>query len=255
MHSAAARPQAPKGACGQQTNRYGKGIFKAAYPYIVLCAASVQVDLQSVAIQMMNYVWPVLIILSFVASIITGNVGQLSNAVIQGGQNAVELILRLVAMLCLWGGIMEIAEKSGITAAVSKLLKPVMRLIFPKLKNEEYALEAMSMNITANILGLGNAATPLGLEAMRRLQLINSDTQTASNEMIVFVVMNTAAMHIIPTTVATMRGQYGSQGPMEIMPASVLTSFCALTIAILAAKAGNRFCKPGRKGKRKACSS
>ena len=204
---------------------------------------------------MMNYVWPVLIILSFIASIITGNVGQLSNAVIQGGQNAVELLLRLVAMLCLWGGIMEIAERSGITAAISKVLKPVMKLIFPKLKKEEYALEAISMNITANVLGLGNAATPLGLEAMRRLQLINSDTLTASDEMIVFVVMNTAAMHIIPTTVATLRGQYGSQSPMEIMPASILTSFCGLTVAVLAAKVGNRFKLTVRKGSRKKCSS
>lgn len=202
---------------------------------------------------MMNYVWPVLIILSFFASIMTGNVGQLSNAVIQGGQNAVELLLRLVAMLCLWGGIMEIAEKSGITAAISKLLKPIMKLIFPRLKKEDYALEAISMNITANVLGLGNAATPLGLEAMRRLQLINPDPLTASNEMIVFVVMNTAAMHVIPTTVATMRGQYGSQSPMEIMPASVLTSFCALTVAILAAKAGNRFHFTAQRRKQKPC--
>lgn len=202
---------------------------------------------------MMNYVWPVLILFSFLASIITGNVGALSNAVIQGGQNAVELLLRLVAMLCLWGGIMEIAQQSGITAAVSKLLRPVLKLIFPRLKNEKYAMEAISMNITANVLGLGNAATPLGLEAMRRLQLINSDTMTASDEMIVFVVMNTAAMHIIPTTVATMRGQYGSQSPMEIMPASILTSFCALTVAILFAKLGNRLHKAKREGKRKAC--
>lgn len=202
---------------------------------------------------MMNYVWPVLILFSFVASIITGNVGQLSNAVIQGGQNAVELLLRLVAMLCLWGGIMEIAQQSGITAAVSKLMRPVLKLIFPRLRNEKYALEAISMNITANVLGLGNAATPLGLEAMRRLQLINEDTETASNEMIVFVVMNTAAMHIIPTTVATMRGQYGSKSPMEIMPASILTSFCALTVAVVCAKLGNKLKAPKRKGKHLSC--
>lgn len=202
---------------------------------------------------MMNYVWPVLILFSFVASIITGNVGQLSNAVIQGGQNAVELLLRLVAMLCLWGGIMEIAQQSGITAAVSKLMRPVLKLIFPRLKNEKYAMEAISMNITANVLGLGNAATPLGLEAMRRLQLINEDTETASNEMIVFVVMNTAAMHIIPTTVATMRGQYGSKSPMEIMPASILTSFCALTVAVVCAKLGNKLKAPKRKGKHLSC--
>ncbi len=192
---------------------------------------------------MMNYVWPVMILFAFASGIITGNMSSLSASVIQGGQDAVSLLLRLVSMLCLWGGIMEIAENAGVTAAFSKILSPVMKLIFPRLKKNEYALEAISMNITANVLGLGNAATPLGLEAMKRLQLVNEDTNRASDEMVVFVVMNTAAMHIIPTTVATMRGQYGSQSPMAIMPASILTSACALTVAIFFAKLGNRLGK------------
>lgn len=189
---------------------------------------------------MMNKVWPILIIFSFIASIINGNMSELSLSVIEGGQNAVELLLRLVSMLCLWGGIMEIADKSGITKALSRFMSPIIKLIFPKLRNEPYIREAISMNITANVLGLGNAATPLGLEAMRRLQTINEYDNKASDEMVVFVVMNTAAMHIIPTTVATLRGQYGSKNPMEIMPASILTSFCALTIAITVAKILNR---------------
>ncbi len=192
---------------------------------------------------MMNYVWPAMIIFAFAAGIATNNMGALSSAVIQGGQDAVSLLLRLVSMLCLWGGIMEIAEASGITATFSRLLSPVMRLVFPRLKKNKYALEAISMNITANILGLGNAATPLGLEAMRRLQLVNADTSSASDEMVVFVVMNTAAMHIIPTTVATLRGQYGSTSPMAIMPASILTSSCALFVAVFFAKLGNRLGK------------
>lgn len=191
----------------------------------------------------MNYVWPVMILFAFVSAIVTGSMSELSAAVIQGGQDAVSLLLRLVAMLCLWGGIMEIAENAGITRAFSRILSPVLKLIFPRLKKENYALEAVSMNITANVLGLGNAATPLGLEAMRRLQEINPDPLTASDEMVVFVVMNTAAMHIVPTTVATLRGQYGSQSPMAIMPASILTSFCALTIAVTCAKLGNRLRK------------
>ena len=162
---------------------------------------------------------------------------------IEGGTNAVELIIRLVSMLCLWGGIMEIADRSGVTRGISKLLSPIIKLIFPRIRKEKDALEAITMNITANVLGLGNAATPLGLEAMRRLQQINPDTSKASNEMVVFVVMNTAAMHIIPTTVATMRGQYSSVSPMSILPASFLTSFCVLSVAILCAKLGNRFIK------------
>ncbi len=189
---------------------------------------------------MMNYVFPVMIILSFVCAVITGQVNELSASVIEGGTNAVDLLLRLVSMLCLWGGIMEIADKAGVTKAIARLLSPIIKLIFPKIRKEKQALEAISMNITANILGLGNAATPLGLEAMRRLQSINPDVSRASDEMVVFVVMNTAAMHIIPTTVATLRGQYGSASPMSILPASFLTSLCALTVAIVAAKLGNR---------------
>ncbi len=189
---------------------------------------------------MMNYVFPILLIISFISAIATGKVAELSQSVISGAEDAVQLLLRLVSMLCLWGGIMEIGDKSGLTSLFSKFMYPVVSLIFPKLRKEKYVLEAISMNITANILGLGNAATPLGLEAMRRLQSVNSNTEFASDEMVVFVVMNTAAMHIIPTTVATMRGQYGSADPMEIMPAAFLTSFCALMTAIIIAKLGNR---------------
>ena len=189
----------------------------------------------------MNYVFPVLIILSFISAAVTGGMNELSSSVIEGGTNAVELLIRLVSMLCLWGGIMEIADRSGVTRAISRLLSPIIKLIFPAIRKEKHVLEAISMNITANVLGLGNAATPLGLEAMRRLQSINYDTSRASDEMVIFVVMNTAAMHIIPTTVATLRGQYGSVSPMSILPASFLTSFCALFVAVLSAKLGNRF--------------
>ncbi|MDD6146128.1 MAG: spore maturation protein A, partial [Oscillospiraceae bacterium] len=124
---------------------------------------------------MMNYVFPILLVLSFAAAAVQGRMGELSAAVIQGGQDAVSLLLRLASMLCLWGGVMEIAEKSGITRMMAKLLSPLLKLIFPSLRKEKYAMEAISMNVTANILGLGNAATPLGLEAMRRLQEINGE--------------------------------------------------------------------------------
>lgn len=188
---------------------------------------------------MMNYVFPILLLFSFISAMVTGRMSELSSAVIDGAESAVHLLLRLVSMLCLWGGIMEIGDKAGLTRLFSKVMYPVVSLIFPRLRKEKYVLEAISMNITANVLGLGNAATPLGLEAMRRLQSVNTDTETASDEMVVFVVMNTAAMHIIPTTVATMRGQYGSENPMEIMPAAFLTSFFALAIAVTVAKIGN----------------
>lgn len=194
---------------------------------------------------MMNYVFPILLIVSFASAVATGNVAELSQSVVSGAEDAVSLLLRLISMLCLWGGIMEIGEQAGLTAMFSKFMYPIVALIFPRLRKEKYVLEAISMNITANVLGLGNAATPLGLEAMRRLQSVNDNTAFASDEMVVFVVMNTAAMHIIPTTVATMRGQYSSSDPMEIMPAAFLTSLCALMTAITVAKAGNKLGKRG----------
>ena len=198
---------------------------------------------------MMNRILPAMFILSFASAIFTGRMSELSSAVASGGTAAIELIFNLIAAMCFWGGIMEVAERSGITSFFSRLVSPLLKLLFPRIRKERYVLEAISMNVTANMLGLGNAATPLGLEAMKRLQLLNNDTDRASDEMVVFVVMNTAAMHIIPTTVATMRGQYGSADPMEIMPAAFLTSFCALMSAIIAAKTGNRIYRK-RQGKR-----
>ncbi len=201
---------------------------------------------------MMNYILPIMFILSFISAAVTGRMEELSAAVISGGESATELLLNLVAVMCFWGGIMEVAEKSEITVLFSRFVSPILRLIFPKLKKEKYAMEAISMNVTANMLGLGNAATPLGLEAMRRLQEINGDTSSASDEMVVFVVMNTAAMRIVPTTVAAIRGQYGSAEPMSIMVPTILTTVSAMLIAVTVAKLG---CKIMKKSGEKKCSS
>ena len=197
----------------------------------------------------MNYILPSMFLLSFISAAVTGRMGELSAAVVSGGTVATELLLNLVAVMCFWGGIMEIAEKSGATAKLSRLISPFLGLVFPNLRKDTYTIEAISMNVTANMLGLGNAATPLGLEAMRRLQSLNGDTSTASDEMVVFVVMNTAAMRIIPTTVASLRGQYGSSEPMSILLPTVLTTASALIVAVTVAKLGCRL--RGRTGKRK----
>lgn len=186
----------------------------------------------------MNYILPVMFIFSLVSAAVTGRMSELSLAVVSGGTAAVELLLNLVAVMCFWGGIMEVAERSGITKALSAFVSPLLKLIFPRLRREGYVLEAISMNVTANILGLGNAATPLGLEAMKRLQQINADTDRASDEMVIFVVMNTAAMRIIPTTVATLRGQYGSTEPMAVLLPTLLTTASALAVGLTVAKLG-----------------
>ncbi len=197
----------------------------------------------------MNLIFPAMVIISFASAIATGRMAELSAAVVTGGSAAVDLLLTLVAVMCFWGGVMEIAEQSGMTKGLSRLVSPLLRFIFPRLRKEKYILEAISLNVSANMLGLGNAATPLGIESMKRLQEINPDTARASDEMVVFVVMNTAAMRIIPTTVAALRGQYGSAEPMAILLPSLLTSASALAVGLTVARLGCLFKR--RAGKKK----
>jgi spore maturation protein A len=176
-----------------------------------------------------------MIIFSVIAAFFGGTADILTSAIISSASDAVSLCIRLGGTICLWGGLMEIAEQSGLTGAVCKLLSPFLKLIFPKMDIKGQTAKAISMNVTANLLGLGNAATPLGLEAMRRLKAENPLKEKASTDMIKFVVMNSAALHLIPTTVAAMRQDYGSKNPFDIMPASWISSACALTVGLVSA--------------------
>lgn len=184
---------------------------------------------------MLNYVWVVLIVLSFISAILTGNMSQLSKSVIDGAVKAVELSLKLLSTMAFWGGMMKIIENSGLSIIISRILAPVMKRIFPSLRDRKDILSVMTMNVTANLLGLGNAATPLGLESMKRLQSVNPDKTKASREMVFFVVMNTASMKLIPTTVASLRQQHGSKTPFDIVPSCVLASSLSLLAGMIVA--------------------
>ena len=185
----------------------------------------------------MNQIWPCIMLLSVIFGAINGKMQAVSDAVFSGGQQAVELSLTLLGTICLWSGLMSIAEKAGLTRALSRLMSPVLRLLFPGLDPAGPAARAISMNVAANILGLGNAATPLGLNAMRQLQEENPQKDTASNHMILFVVMNTASIQLIPTTIAALRARYGSHSPMDVMPAIWISSVLSLCVGIVAAAA------------------
>lgn len=184
---------------------------------------------------MINHIWSAMVVFSLITAIFGGTADALSNAIISSASDAVSLCIRLAGTICLWGGLMEIAEQSGLTNAVCRLISPILRLVFPKMDMKSKTARAISMNVTANLLGLGNAATPLGLEAMHHLQSENSSKEKASADMIKFVVMNTAAFHLIPTTVAALRKDYGSENPFDIMPASWISSAAALTVGLTAA--------------------
>ncbi|MBE6755152.1 MAG: spore maturation protein A [Ruminococcaceae bacterium] len=191
----------------------------------------------------MNYIWGAMVVFSFIAAVFSGNMQTLSDSIVTSGQDAINLILKLTGMMCLWGGIMKIAEKSELTLVISKMLSPLFSVLYRNVDRKSKTAEAMSMNITANLLGLGNAATPLGLEAMRRMQEANPDKTKATDDMIVFVVMNSAAMRLIPTTVATLRTQFGSASPMEIMPATWVSTILSLAAGVLTAKIISRMMK------------
>lgn len=185
---------------------------------------------------MMNILWPALILLSIFYAFLSQNTSALSDAVFSSLQDAVTLTLKMLGMLCFWSGMMQLAETSGLTKIIARALSPILRLLFPELRKDKDAQSAISMNITANLLGIGNAATPLGIEAMKRLKKHAPASDTASNAMVLFVVLNTASIKLIPTTVAMLRYENGSNAPMEIMPVSLFVSAAACTVAILAAK-------------------
>lgn len=185
--------------------------------------------------KLLNYIWAGLILLSILCAAATGRMPELSAAVLSGAGGAVTLIISMAGMMAAWTGLMKIADRSGATRLLAKLLGPLMHLLFPQCKKDSPAVKAMCMNITANLLGLGNAATPLGIAAMQELKKENP-TQTADNSMAMFVVLNTASIQLIPTFMATLRAQYGSASPFDILPAVWVTSVCALVAGVCAAK-------------------
>lgn len=184
---------------------------------------------------MLNGLWAGLMLLSLAAGAINGRLAEVTAALLQGGGAAITLALTLGGAMCLWGGLLRVAEKGGLTQAISRLLAPLMRLLFPGLDPTGPACRAILMNMAANFLGLGNAATPFGLKAMEELQKDNPRPDTASSHMVTFVVLNTASIQFLPTTVATLRLQYGAAEPLDILPAvwaaSLLTAITGLLLA------------------------
>lgn len=183
---------------------------------------------------MMNFVWVFMLIFSFSTAAISGEMPLLSNAILSAANDAVTLCISLAGTMCLWGGLMNVARESGLTSAICRLLSPFLRIVFPSMGMSSPAANAIAMNVTANLLGLGNAATPLGIEAMRRLGEGGQGSR-ASNDMVKFVVLNSAALHLLPTTVASLRLQAGAVSPFDIMPAAWISSAAALTVGLCAA--------------------
>ena len=178
----------------------------------------------------MSWVWAALVGISVICAAVTGNIRGLSGAVMQGAQRGVTLSISLAGSLCLWAGIGKVMERLGLTAGLARLLRPGMVRLFPAAAEDSSLAAALSANICANFLGLGNAATPPGMEAARRLAA--RSPQIASDELCRLVVLNTASIQLIPANVAALRSSLGCSTPFDILPAVWITSLSLSLIHI-----------------------
>lgn len=184
---------------------------------------------------MINYIWAGMMILSFIAGIINGNIEAVTAGAIDGSAEGVSLIISLLGIMCLWTGIAKIAERAGMIDIFAKLLRPITKILFPRLKAGSAAMSAIVMNMVANLLGMGNAATPLGIKAMQELDKLKTGDE-ASDEMCIFAVLNTASIQLIPSTVISLRQSFGSENPGIIIVPVWIASIAAVVAAVLSAK-------------------
>ena len=185
---------------------------------------------------MLNILWPIFIIISYIYALFSGNLEKVNSGIFESASTAVELTLTFFGTITLWCGIMQIAKDSSLSRKLSKALNPLIKFLFPDVNKNSKAHEEFSLNMIANILGLGNASTPLGLQAMETLQKQNPSKTTLSNSMAMLVLINTASLQLIPTTVIAIRTSLNSTNPTSIiLPVWVATLSAAIS-AIIAAK-------------------
>ena len=180
----------------------------------------------------MSYVFGAMIALSFIYAVFSGNIAQMSTGIPEAAGSAVELLISISGMLIMWSGFMRIAKDCGLIEKFSRVFAPLLRRLYPDVDADSDAFRYISMNISANLLGLGNAATPLGIKAMSELKK-HSPGNTATDSMVTFVLMNTASIQLIPTTVAALRKSCGSEQPFDVLLCVWITSAAALTAALV----------------------
>ncbi len=185
---------------------------------------------------MLNKIWPFFIIISFVYSIYSGNILNLNNAILDSASQTVNLCFELLGSICLWNGIMKIAMNSTMIESFTKFLKPVVSFILPEIKDDPKISKEVSMNMAANLLGLGNASTPLGLKAMKSMQEKNQNKKILTNSMAMFLLINTASIQIIPTTIISIRSSFGSKNPTQILIAVWVSTTISFLTAVISGK-------------------
>lgn len=191
---------------------------------------------------MMTWLWSGMVVLSVLFGLATGQLDAVSEAALSGASSAVELSLTMAGVLCLWSGVMEIMNVCGISGGLARLFRPLLRRLLPQASRDSETLAAVSANVSANLLGLGNAATPLGIQAARRMA--RGCDGIASDELCLLVVLNTASIQLLPATIASVRAAAGCQTPFDILPAVWMSSALSVAAGLTAARV---FSLPGRR--------
>ena len=182
----------------------------------------------------MAWIWTGMVVLSLIFGILSGNLDEVANAAMAGAQSAIDLSVSMAGMLCLWSGIMEVMNVCGLSRGLARAFRPLLRQLLPEASRDEETLAAVSANVSANLLGLGNAATPLGIRAARRMA--RGCGGVASDELCLLVVLNTASIQLLPTTIASVRAAAGCRTPFDILPAVWFASVLSVAAGLLTAR-------------------
>ncbi len=181
---------------------------------------------------MLNIIWLALLASGVMVAAWNGNVELVTDAALQAAKDAVQVCLDLIGIMALWLGIMKIAEQAGLIQGLARLLKPLLRRLFPSVPSDDPAMGAIILNLSANMLGLGNAATPFGMKAMQELQRLNHNSCEASEAMCTFMALNTSCITLVPATIIGVRMAFSSADPTEIVGACIFATSCAMAVAV-----------------------
>lgn len=185
---------------------------------------------------MLNKIWPAFLIISFIYAILNGNIEEFNNSIFTSCAQTVDLILKLFGTMCLWNGLMKIVQETSLMKKLTKIISPLMKILFPKMKKEDKEYKEITINIIANLLGIGNAATPLGLKAMQTMQEKNPQKDRITDSMAMFIVLNTASIQLIPSTVIAVRASLDSVNPSQIIVPVWIATIAADVAGIIASK-------------------
>jgi spore maturation protein A len=192
---------------------------------------------------MLNYLWGIMIVLGIVVGVLEGEIGAVSKATINSSKEAVALCITLLGIMAMWTGLMQVAKKCGLVDAFTRILRPLLKFLYPDIPEGHIANEYIASNMIANILGLGWAATPMGLMAMKELKKLNLDSPVASCDMCTLLIVNISSLQLIPVNVLAYRSQYGSVNPAEILGCGLVATLCStcmgLAFSVIARKLSN----------------